>query len=302
MEGVVDFTLREILTAIGGIDICATEFVRVTGNCLPSQVFYRYCPELRTGGRTKSGVPVFVQLLGSDTKRMGEAALHAVSLGALGIDLNFGCPAKRVNSHEGGAVLLKDPNKVFRIVESVRAAVPVDIPVSVKIRLGFHTPDLAIENAKAAQSAGASWLTVHARTRDEGYRPPAHWEWLAKIREAIDLNVIANGDIWSLEDYRRCVEVSGCRDVMLGRGLISRPDLAKQISDFIRTDSPPNEMRWEEIQPLIPRLIFNDGKLGRFKQWTKFLGRTYPEALEHFQRTKRLQHADELPLVLASLT
>lgn len=112
MEGVVDHIVRDLWTWMGGYDFCVTEFIRVTQHVLPSKVFYRDCPELLNGGRTPSGVPVYVQLLGSHPALLGDNASVAESLGALGVDLNFGCPAKTVNRHDGGAVLLKVPQRL----------------------------------------------------------------------------------------------------------------------------------------------------------------------------------------------
>ncbi|MCB0363705.1 MAG: tRNA-dihydrouridine synthase, partial [Bdellovibrionales bacterium] len=115
MEGVIDSVMRDLLTSIGGIDQCTTEFIRVTDRELPDHVFYRYCPELKSGGKTPGGIPVFLQLLGSRPEEMAINAQKAVALGAIGIDLNFGCPAKTVNRHDGGASLLKDPQRLFDV-------------------------------------------------------------------------------------------------------------------------------------------------------------------------------------------
>lgn len=191
MEGVVDCTLRALLTEVGGIDQCVTEFVRVTSSLLPPAVFYRLAPELRHQGRTASGTEVILQLLGSDPNALAENAARAVELGAPGIDLNFGCPAKTVNKSRGGAVLLDEPDTIHAILVAVRAAVPAQIPVSAKMRLGYQDKLLALENAQAIAAAGVQSLAVHARTKVEGYRPPAHWEWIARIREAVALPVIA---------------------------------------------------------------------------------------------------------------
>lgn len=229
MEGVLDHLLRDILTRIAGVDVCVTEFIRVTDQLLPESVFHRLAPELGQGSRTPSGTPVLVQLLGNDPVAMGENAVRAAEMGAPGIDLNFGCPAKTVNKSRGGAILLKDPEEVHDITAGVRRALPAEVPLSGKMRLGFQDKSLAIENAQAIEAAGASRLTVHARTKVEGYKPPAHWEWIARIREAVSIPVVANGDIWTVEDYHRCRQVSGCEDVMIGRGLIANPFLAQAI-------------------------------------------------------------------------
>ena len=136
MEGVVDATMRDMLTRIGGIDQCVTEFVRVSDQLLPARVFHRLFPELLNGGKTPAGVPVIVQLLGSDPQLMADNACRAAQLGAPGIDLNFGCPAKTVNKNRGGSILLNDPDEVFRIVQQVRKQVPSDTPTLT------NTPDL----------------------------------------------------------------------------------------------------------------------------------------------------------------
>ena len=149
MEGVVDHLMREMLTQIGGYDLCITEFVRVVDQKLPARVFTRLCPELLQGGKTRAGTPVRVQLLGQEPHWLAENAARAVELGSPGVDLNFGCPAKAVNKSRGGAVLLKETETLYRIVKAVRDAVPAQFPVSAKIRLGYDDTSLALDNAKA---------------------------------------------------------------------------------------------------------------------------------------------------------
>ena len=288
MEGVFDYHFRELLTQIGGFDLCVTEFIRVSNTIFPAKVFKRYCPELSTGGRTTSGVPVIVQLMGGNPELLADNAAKAASLGALGIDLNFGCPAKLVNRRDAGSSLLQYPERIQEIVAAVRASVPEQIPVTAKIRLGYQDKSLAIENAHAVQQGGAASIVVHARTKKEGYRPPAHWDWIARIRKALTIPVVANGDIWSLEDYKKCKEVSGCQDVMLGRGAMAYPELALEISKYNQGEAF-TARSWSEIQDLIlhyfqiveaafdPRYVH-----GRIKQWIKHLGRTYPESHELF--------------------
>ena len=153
MEGLLDFTLRDILTRAGGIDRCVSEFIRVTGTLLPERVFYRVVPELYNGGRTPAGVPVRGQLMGSDAVCLAENTGRLGELGTTGVDLNFGCPAKVVNRHGGGAALLADPDLLHRIVRAVRRAVPSAVPVSAKMRLGIDDSSRAIECALAIQEA-----------------------------------------------------------------------------------------------------------------------------------------------------
>lgn len=292
MEGVVDWAMRDLLTKIGGVDLCVTEFIRVTDRLLPDSEFKKYCPELAQSpvAHTRAGTPVLFQLLGGQPGPMAENAARAVELGAPGIDINFGCPAKTVNRHDGGATLLKNPHRIHDVVSEIRKAVPSNIPVSAKVRLGFSDKSFHVEIAKAAESGGAAWLTVHARTRDEGYRPPAHWEYIASMREAVSITVIANGEIWSVEDYHRCREVSGCRHVMIGRGLMSTPDLARVIKG---THSPapwPQAVEWlEEFAALSVELRSEHYAVCRVKQWLKSLTKRYPEASQVFESIKRFE-------------
>lgn len=300
MEGVVDHSVRELMTAIGGIDVCVTEFIRVTDSPLPPKVFHRYCPEMANQCLTRAGTPVRIQLLGGQAEPMAINAAKLARYGATAIDLNFGCPAKTVNKNDGGACLLQQPDRVFDIVSAVRQAVPEHIPVSAKIRLGFEDRSRYLENAQAVYDAGANELTVHARSKVDGYKPPAYWEYIAAIKEAIKIPVIANGEIWSLDDYRRCREVSGCEDVMLGRGLMACPDLALQIKAS-NAGLAYQPLSWTDVcQHLYQyytdtRDIYPRKYLGnRVKQWLVYLRRQYAEAADFFEQIKRHRDPQEL--------
>ncbi len=293
MEGLVDDILRELLTEVGGLDWCVSEFIRVCDRLLPAAAFAKLAPELGQGARTPSGTPMRVQLLGSDPACLADNAAFACTLGAPVIDLNFGCPAKTVNKSRGGAVLLKEPELLNRIVESVRQAVPAAIPVTAKMRLGYDSPNSALACAEALAAGGASQLVVHARTKVEGYRPPAHWEWVARVADQVAVPVLANGEIWTLDDYWRCRSVSGQASVMLGRGLVSRPDLALQIAASVRGEEATPQS-WAEILPLVQRFwLMAQRKLapryapGRLKQWLGMLTRSYPEAAALFAQVRR---------------
>jgi len=195
MEGLLDHGLRDTLTRFGGVSVCVSEFIRVTDRVLPERLFVRVVPELRQGSRTPAGVPVRVQLLGSDPACLADNAQALARLSPAGIDLNFGCPAKTVNRHRGGAVLLQEPELIGRIVQAVRAAVPMHMPVSAKMRLGYEDDALAIDCAQAIEGGGASDLVVHARTKAQGYKPPAHWHRIGDIRQRVRLPMVANGEI-----------------------------------------------------------------------------------------------------------
>jgi tRNA-dihydrouridine synthase C len=294
MEGLLDFTLRDILTRVGGVDRCVAEFIRVTGTLLPERVFYRVVPELRHGGRTPAGVPVRAQLMGSDPVCLAENAARLAGLKPAGIDLNFGCPAKTVNRHGGGAALLQDPERLARIVAAVRRAVPPSMPVSAKMRLGFDDDSRTMECAHAIVGAGADELVVHARTKADGYRPPAYWERIAPIRAAMPVPVIANGEIWSVGDAVRARERSGCERLMLGRGMVSDPGLALAIVAADRA-APGVEVSWEQLQPLLAAFwalvcaqIEPRARAGRLKQWLNYLRRRHPQAELAYQRVRTI--------------
>lgn len=307
MEGVIDHTLRALLTGQGGVDRCVTEFVRVSDLLLPERVFRRFCPELDRGGQTRNGTPVYLQLLGGNPEAMAENAARAAAMGAPGIDLNFGCPAKTVNRSMGGAVLLDDPARVTAIVQAVRAAVPADIPVTVKIRLGFKDRSCLQDNCQGIAAAGANELTVHARTRADGYRVPAYWEEVARVREWVDIPLIANGEIWSVEDAYRCRQVSGVEDLMLGRGVLSRPDLAR----LIRARDAGSEcqaLAWPQVQQLVSSYL--DSLCQHYplryaanpiKQWLMYLRNYYPQAGALFEQVKRLKTPAEIRACLLAV-
>ncbi|MCV2883841.1 tRNA dihydrouridine(16) synthase DusC [Aestuariibacter sp. AA17] len=302
MEGVVDHLMRDMLTRIGGFDLCVTEFIRVVDQCYPNKVFYRMCPELRNGGVTPSGTPVKVQLLGQSPEWLAENAVKAVELGSHGVDLNFGCPAKTVNKNKGGAVLLKEPETLYTIVKAVRDAVPNSHPVTAKMRLGFEDKTLAIENASALASGGADELAIHARTKVEGYKPPAHWHWIQTIKQHVSVPIVANGEVWGKEDADACLLASGCQDLMIGRGALAMPNLAQVIK---HGDAP---MAWKHVADMLVsysgyELYGDKGKYypNRIKQWFGYLKRQYTQAESVFQHIRTLHDPDAIVRILQNV-
>lgn len=306
MEGLLDFALRDVLTRVGGIDRCVSEFIRVTDTVLPERAFRRVVPELNHGSRTTAGVPVRAQLLGSDPVCLADNAARLASLAPAGIDLNFGCPARVVNRHGGGAALLQEPELLHRIVSSVRRAVPAHIPVSAKMRLGFNDDSLAEDCARAIADGGANELVVHARTKAHGYRPPAYWERIADVRAAVAIPVVANGEIWTVADAHRCREVSGCQDLMLGRGIVANPGLALAILAD-QGHGTGTSLSWEALLPMLEvfwRLICGPVipkyRPGRMKQWLNYLRQVYPEAEAAYMQMRVLNDSRQVEALMAS--
>lgn len=308
MEGLADDVLRDVLTSTLAYDWCVTEFVRVTGTVLPHSLYLRMSPELKQGSRTTSGTAARVQLLGSDPDMMARNAAHLARLKPAGIDLNFGCPAPLVNRHRGGAALLGEPALLYAIVSAVRAVVPAEIPVTAKMRLGIDDTCRALDCALALEAGGAESLVVHARTKADGYKPPARWEWLARIREAVSLPLIANGEVWTVQEYLDIRAVSGCADVMLGRGAVADPLLASRIRRALAGASPQAAMQdWEILRDLIARFwLLANRKLapqhtpGRLKQWLGLMRRAYPQAEALYADLRPLRHADAISPLLRS--
>jgi tRNA-dihydrouridine synthase C len=311
MEGVTDAPMRRLLTGLGGFTHAVSEFMRISETIPPDRVFLEHTPELKTQSKTASGVPVIFQLLGGNAEKLALGAEVAVKLGAKGIDLNFGCPAPTVNRHDGGATLLKYPERIFSIVETVRKALPLDISVSAKFRLGWdsHTP--IYENAQAAERAGASWVTIHGRTKTDGYRPPAFWEPIGNVRNSLSIPVVANGDIWTLDDFKKCREQTGCQHFMLGRGAIANPHLprviARELGLSTEDGAPfPSDRQWKDyFKQLIALSLeqkfhpkFNSGSyaLCRVKQWTKTSHNRVPSLF--YDEIKLLKSLEEIYPIL----
>jgi tRNA-dihydrouridine synthase C len=308
MEGVTDAPMRTLQGEIGAFTYAVSEFLRVSQTVLSKSNLTRHVPELRSGSRTPTGLPVQVQLLGGHSGRLAASAALAVEAGAQAIDLNFGCPARTVNRHDGGATLLKYPKRIREIVSAVRAAVPRDVPVSAKLRLGWDVLDAIEENSEMAAEGGASWLTIHGRTRIAGYAPPVHWEPIGRVRERLTIPVIANGDIWTLADFRRCRDQTGCMHFMLGRGAMANPFLVHQLAAElgIADDQGDFEERrsidwlsllmrfnyWMQgFTPYSPR-----GTVRRMKQWLKMA--TTRGTFVDFDAIKRVENVVDLFSIL----
>lgn len=308
MEGMLDARLRAVVTRAGHYDWCVSEFVRVTDTVLPARSFRRAAPELQAAARTPSGTPVRVQLLGSDPAQLARNAARLVELAPAGIDLNFGCPAPTVNRHRGGAVLLDEPELLYRIVGAARAAIDGRLPFTAKMRLGVRDTSRAIEAAQALAAGGAELLVVHARTRDDAYRPPAYWGWVGRIAQAVPVPVVANGEIWTLEDYLQCRAESGAATVMLGRGALANPFLAARIRAHLAGhDLEAGAEDWSRVWPMLRGYwqavraeVLPRHAPGRLKQWLNLLRRRFGAAEDLFARVKVLREVAQIDGCLAA--
>ncbi|MEC5341051.1 tRNA dihydrouridine(16) synthase DusC [Brenneria populi] len=303
MEGVLDSLVRELLTEVNDYDLCITEFLRVVDRRLPVKSFYRLCPELRHASRTPSGTPVRVQLLGQYPQWLAENAYRAVELGSYGVDLNCGCPSKLVNGSGGGATLLKDPELIYQGAKAMREAVPAHLPVTVKVRLGWDSPARQFEIADAAQQAGATELTVHGRTKEDGYRAERiNWLAIGEIRRRLAIPVIANGEIWDWQSAQACLAATGCDAIMIGRGALNVPNLSR----VIKYHEP--RMPWAEVAALLRKYVRleKQGDTGlyhvaRIKQWLGYLRKEYREAASLFSEIRALKTSADIARAIGNI-
>ncbi|MCC3700982.1 tRNA dihydrouridine(16) synthase DusC [Rouxiella badensis] len=303
MEGVLDPLVRELLSEVNDYDLCITEFLRVVDQLLPVKSFYRLCPELLNESCTPSGTRVRVQLLGQYPEWLGENAARAIELGSYGVDLNCGCPSKTVNGSGGGATLLKDPELIYLGAKAMREAVPADLPVTVKIRLGWDSLAHSLEIADAVQQSGATELTVHGRTKEDGYRAERiNWQAIGEIRQRLSIPVIANGEIWDYASAQRCMQVTGCDSVMIGRGALNVPNLSR----VVKYNEP--KMPWPQVIALLKKYTYleKQGDTGlyhvaRIKQWLGYLRKEYSEATEVFTQVRTLNTSKDIALAIQRL-
>ncbi len=300
MEGLADVHLRQLIAQTGGYDMVFTEFVRVVDQLLPEHVFLRQAPELDNQGYTRCRTPVRVQLLGNHPDALAANANRACEMGSHGIDLNFGCPSKTVNASKGGAILLKEPETIYRVVKNVREQMPTDQPLSAKMRLGFDDESTMWECAQAISEAGANEIIVHARTRSQGYKPPAYWHKAEDFEHTLQIPLTINGEIWTPDDAKRATAEANCQSLMLGRGAIRNPFLAQEIKNPERAAA-----LWTDIAPLI--LEFWDSIVGsmsprycsgRLKQWLSYLRESYVQAEDLFSVIRKSTEVEDITILL----
>jgi tRNA-dihydrouridine synthase B len=226
MAGVTDTVFRRFIRNLGGCGLIMTEFTSADGVLRKKdQKAKRYLHFY------EDEHPISAQLFGSDPKVMAEAARMVEGLGFDLVDLNLGCPAKKVVKCNGGSGLLRDLPAIGKIFESVRAA--VKIPFTVKFRAGWNDEEIVcVELARMAESCGLAAVALHARTREMGYSGQARWEWIAAIKDAVKIPVIGNGDIRTPEDACAMVTQTGCDAVMIGRTAPSNPWIFRQIEQY----------------------------------------------------------------------
>jgi tRNA-dihydrouridine synthase B len=282
MAGVTDTVFRRFIKNLGGCGLIMTEFTSADGVLRDQRVRGRYLHFY------EDEHPISAQLFGSSPTVLADAARLVEDLGFDLVDLNLGCPAKKVVKCNGGSGLLRDLPLIRQIFEAVRAA--VKIPFTVKFRAGWNDDEIVcVELARIAESCGLGAVALHARTREQGYSGNARWEWIASVKQAVKIPVIGNGDIRSPEDACAIVAQTGCDAVMIGRMAPANPWIFRQIQQYVSGgngvparpagnsaeklyDEPTEADRYQMIRTYFQMLLEEEmpgaeGKMKQFASW-----------------------------------
>lgn len=270
MEGVTDVTFRRLVRQIGGCGMTFTEFIPAHG------LSHRSARELLMAQFDPEERPITIQVFGNEPAVLAEGARVAQDLGCDVIDLNMGCPSKKVCAHSGGSALMKEPELVREIVAAMRAA--VQIPFTVKMRAGWDPEhENAVEIAKISEGEGAEAIAVHWRTRTEKYGGTRRLDTIAAVKQAVGVPVLANGDIVDVPSARETLEQTGADGLMIGRGAIRDPWVFQRILAAQHGRCQPVVDAWEKERVLLgyfedirARFRTDLGALGRFKKIAKY--------------------------------
>ncbi len=304
MEGVGDACFRKAIGSIGGFDEAVRDFLRVPANAHVQSLSKVYhADEL-------SPIPLAAQIMGSDPELMAAMAQELMARGAKRVDVNCGCPSNTVTGKGAGSSLLKDPNFLHEVVKSVVQAVP--IPVTIKMRSGFEDISLFKENLLAAESTGVSYITLHPRTKVDGYGPPARWDLIAEAKSILKIPLVGNGDILNVENALNMLKMTGCDALMIGRGCLINPfifhqikahfakktylpkgeDLIAYLTVYLKSMAPeaPLKFRVNKLKQLLGFIFKGNGKLLEIRQQMLSSLHETPESLLEYAKILLLQH------------
>jgi nifR3 family TIM-barrel protein len=277
MEGVGDRAFRKAMASIGGFNEAVTEFIRVPRNAHVASLARVYdASEL-------SPLPLAAQIMGGEADLVAEMGRELETRGAHRIDLNCGCPSNTVVGKGAGSSLLKDPSQLHQIAKALVRA--VQVPVTVKMRSGFEDTSLLQENLLAAQESGIRFLTLHPRTKVDGYGPPAKWELIAYAKSILKIPLVGNGDILTAADAHRMLRETQCDALMIGRGSVINPFIFQEIrSSFNGTTYYPS---WEQLNRFLDIFVGElspesppRNRINKLKQIFSFLFRRTPSLSE----------------------
>lgn len=242
MAGITDKPMRRMVHAKSGGDVALiSEMVAINALSRKNAKTYRIA-DVRD-----EPYPVIVQLVGADEVFFADAAQLAEELGAAGIDINMGCPVRKIITGGAGSALMKNPEQAAKIIKSVKNA--VKLPVSVKFRKGWDNNSVnATDFAKMCEASGAEFITVHGRTRAQGYSGTADWNIIKEVKSAVKIPVVGNGDVTSPQSAAEMIKQTGCDGVMIGRAALGAPWLTGEIAKYLKTGSLPQKQPAQEVK------------------------------------------------------
>lgn len=298
MEGVGDRCFRKAMASIGGFNEAVRDFLRVPKNAHVKSLAREYCAD------ELNPIPLAAQLMGSDPDLMAEMAQEIERRNAPRIDLNCGCPSNTVTGRGAGSSLLKEPNSIYQVAKALVKA--VSIPVTIKMRSGYEDTSLFKENLLAAEESGVHYITLHPRTKVEGYGPPARWELIAEAKSILKIPVVGNGDILTTEHALSMLRQTGCDALMIGRGSVTNPFLFHQIREHFSGKSYRPDWKdlihyfnvyLAEIHPETPTKT----KVNKLKQLFGFLFKGNEELLKRRQTVLTASFSDPYAFMQFSL-
>jgi tRNA-dihydrouridine synthase C len=286
MEGVGDRAFRKAISQIGGMDEAVTEFISVPCNAHVESLSKVY------DAKELGPLPLAAQIMGADPHLMASMAQQLEKRGAPRIDINCGCPSNTVTGRGAGSSLLKDPSYLYEVAKAVVLA--VDIPVTIKMRSGYEDTSLFKENLLAAEESGAVFITLHPRTKVEGYTPPARWDLIALAKETLNIPVVGNGDILTVQDALHVLSYTRCDALMIGRGAIINPFLFHEIRGHFAGQS--SKTSWIDLEKYLftftehmSKQVAERNQVNKMKQLVGFLFKSTPALLEQRQSMLKLQ-------------
>lgn len=294
MEGVGDESFRKAMRSIGGFDEGVRDFLRVPTNAHVKSLACRYqADEIKP-------IPLAAQLMGSDPVLMADMAREMEARGAPRVDLNCGCPSNTVTGRGAGSSLLKNPEDLHLIARSMVKAVTT--PVTAKLRSGFDDISLFKENLLAAQESGISYLTLHPRTKVDGYGPPARWDLIAEAKSLLNIPVVGNGDILTVDDALKMLQQTNCDALMIGRGSVINPFIFHQIKAHFagkqfKREWSMLEHYFEVYISAIPDGMPEKTKVNKFKQLLGFIFKGSAALLEKRQDILKSSHQNVCSLL-----
>ena len=277
MEGVGDRAFRKSMASIGGFDEAVTDFIRV-----PSNAHVQSLAKVYDANET-APIPLAAQIMGSDVQLVADMAVELINRGAPRIDLNCGCPSNTVTGRGAGSSLLKNPETIYEVAKGIVKV--ASVPVTIKMRSGYQDTSLFKENLLAAEESGVSYITLHPRTKVEGYGPPANWALIKEAKSIVKIPVVGNGDILTVNDALKMLKLTGCDALMIGRGSVINPFIFNMIRSHFKSELYIPQ--WSDMQRFIdvfitniPQEMSDRGKVNKVKQLMSFLFKSSNDLLQ----------------------